>query len=398
MKLPLLTLTSLLFTTTIANANELSATFFKDSYQRGSYIESYGEVNLREAREINGNLFHLLSPIGDNQLSSVVVNDGYCVILADKDHFGGEWKVLSSGTHDTLGNFDNKTTSLLVYKNIDRSGKPCNPLEDIPLLYDRTNFLGDKYPLIVGTGYMSQSPGDSTFSRLPGYIFGLTDQNFIVNDDLFFGEYGLLTSSQTVNLAHLFIDPDFLTPDLHVAGGFSRKAESISVPECYSSALRGLYLSTTSTTGIGAFTSHRFPLHLFHAGNYSDLSEFGGSVHLANRTLDYRTKRIDNCEQDKGLIIDSINYEGLSCSGATRRGVLDFYSGPGITYTVQNKVGSNWQTIYTGTNSHVMYNQTGGNYDIRIKASSNGVTGDWKYKTANVQSCLYSGTPRLRYR
>jgi hypothetical protein len=54
--------------------------------------------------------------IGNDQLSSLKVSDGYQVILFQNDHFRGSQKIITGDMSWIKGGFDNKTSSIIVKK------------------------------------------------------------------------------------------------------------------------------------------------------------------------------------------------------------------------------------------------------------------------------------------
>lgn len=259
----------LLLVNSVGFAQARSLSLYSETHQRGNYIDFIGELTVKEKglRDYD----HLL-PVAVNNASSAEVSPGYCAILADGDFFSGEWNVLSPGAHDTISSMDNRANSVATYKMIRPGQNFCNVKSDIPVLYDGSSFNGAQYPLIFKEAGASLQPEDN---------FEASTRE-LDRESL---------SSQHVRKKRKINER---LSDNYRAGGFSFKASSLSVPECYSVTLTKII-----------FPSGRQAYHeskTFGVGQFS-LSSYGYS----NNTVRASITRNDSCS-NQPVVTDFIRY------------------------------------------------------------------------------------------
>lgn len=134
----------------------------------------------------------------------------------------------------------------------------------------------------------------------------------------------------------------------------------------------------------GTTSTQKNPTHYFSkAGTYN--------VHLTTNDGTF-TSNIDSSVlwvRGPAQPPKNLRYEYGNCSSNSRRGFME-WERSGTSFTVQMKSGSNWQNVYTGSNTFTQYNTSStGTKTIRIKASdpTYGSDSGWKNHTINVPSC-----------
>lgn len=240
-------------------SDDLSMTLYGDVFFGGSVVEFHGEIRVDEAYEPgaspNREYYDHFGPVGVNQASSLQVMEGYCVILAKDEHFGSTWEVFGPGEYDSFLSLNNSISSAATYPKINNS---CNPAMDIPMLYDSKNFGGRRFPLTFRKGHLS-----------PEIFSGYWDNIQYDNQDP--NESGGLIGSDDLRW--------IVKGGYVVGGGFSDRASSLTVPDCYEVTLEG------NPSGGG------YIIRTFGPGIYPDLGLFS----LNNNTWVYDIARTPEC-------------------------------------------------------------------------------------------------------
>jgi hypothetical protein len=171
------------------------------------------------------------------------------------------------------------------------------------------------------------------------------------------------------------------------------KNKSVYVPKCWMMVARILpkdnYPASLGTGYIKFDALNDFPVinYILPEGSH-DLEAMGWN----DQIVGYGGYKIPDCSDPSAeLTISRPRYEPIYCRGSLRRGELSWVFIPGATYTVQQNSGGTWYTIYSGSNNYFGYNQNGGSYSLRIRASANGAVGPWRAFTAFVPACTPGG-------
>lgn len=91
-------------------------------------------------------------------------------------------------------------------------------------------------------------------------------------------------------------------------------------------------------------------------------------------------------------VIGMARYEYDNCMGNNRSGTLTWSNtGSGSNYTLQQKAGSNWYGVFTGSNTSSDIGSFSGNKTLRLRAIRQGVLGEWRNTTARNPSCSFGG-------
>lgn len=240
------------------------------------YSEAYYNGNVlgfTDQHHINGPLqlmsTHVITMdafdvVGENKASSMQVSHGYCVIVTTERAFQGAKKVFGEGDYNLLPSpFNNNIESMAIYKKITDQDVPCDPGQQIPMVYDGY-LTGDSYPLPFANGKALPNLESCSFPQCSPYYDG--------------PPFSYRSSPGRVRLgSHLWDDIRRLNSSYtYRVGAFSKKASSLFVPECY-------------TVTLEKTNSHR---RTFSAGTYN-LAHYGYS----NNTWRAEIDLIDGCVQ-----------------------------------------------------------------------------------------------------
>ncbi|WP_144394199.1 hypothetical protein [Pleionea sediminis] len=96
--------------------------------------------------------------------------------------------------------------------------------------------------------------------------------------------------------------------------------------------------------------------------------------------------------------VSYVNYEYGACRYYTRHGFLTWQrKNTATSYQVQEKSGTRWNNIYSGSGTAMNYSKQPGNtnrsYQLRVRAKSGSDAGSWNYFTASVPRCWNGGGP-----
>lgn len=229
---------------------EIALSLYSEQDFNGELIHIYEGDRIDERHIARSNYPQLsgkdfFSPVGRNKASSLIVEDGYCVILASNEFFGGTWGVYGPGNYPNLEGLNNTVESALSYKKYNNS---CKPEIDIPILYQNENYTGSKFP-IQGNEHLPLSSQNEPYR--------------------FSWKSGTITRT-SVLYSH--------------KGGFSFKASSFTVPGCYEVGLTG-------EKAVQPYPNTTYASHTFGAGQYPQLRPYG----LENMSQDSWINLDENC-------------------------------------------------------------------------------------------------------
>lgn len=95
--------------------------------------------------------------------------------------------------------------------------------------------------------------------------------------------------------------------------------------------------------------------------------------------------------------IDYFHYEYGACNYYTREGSIWWEHISGASYLLQEKNGTSWYTVYSGSSPAAMYPKSPGpngkSYQLRLRATVNGQTGSWHNYSVYVPGCWNGGGP-----
>ncbi len=195
----------------ISHATTLSVELFSESDLGGEKLSVSGEVRISEERRFVQGSQEVFQdgflPVGKNNISSLKVYPGKCVILTDGDFFEGEWHIYGPGEHRIIDSaINNKASSMAVYKMTRPGQTHCDPIRDIPIVYDvdSNGTIKRKFPLNIKYGDLN---GEHSLT----YTEDTSISNYFSNN---------ITFASTRNK---FV----------ASGGLLGIIDSISVPKCY---------------------------------------------------------------------------------------------------------------------------------------------------------------------
>ena len=164
--------------------------------------------------------------------------------------------------------------------------------------------------------------------------------------------------------------------------------KSIYVPQCWSTYLRVIpkdQLDLQPGEGIFNIVNY-FPFISY--GFQPGVTEF--SFHSAeDQFIGYTAIKDPSCiPSHDPLIVTLPRYEFFRCNGYSADGFISWNRlDGGITYTLQERIGSNWYTVYTGTRPGARITKPSGGHSLRVRASAEGISGPWNNFSIRVPSC-----------
>lgn len=164
--------------------------------------------------------------------------------------------------------------------------------------------------------------------------------------------------------------------------------KSLYVPQCWTTYLRVIpkdQLDLQPGEGIFNIVNY-FPFISY--GFQPGVSEFA-TQSAEDQYIGYTAIKDPACiPSHDPLIITFPRYEFFACKGYRAVGSVSWNSLAGnITYTLQEKVGSNWYNIYSGASSEAIITKSQGGHSMRVRASAEGIKGPWKNFSIRVPSC-----------
>lgn len=125
-----------------------------------------------------------------------------------------------------------------------------------------------------------------------------------------------------------------------------------------------------------------------------------GNSCIANVPYSYSESKLgSSCKMSTQSVtdIDYFHYEYGACNYYTRQGSMWWEHISGASYLLQEKNGSSWYTVYSGSSSATMFNKVPGpngkSYQLRLRATVNGQTGSWHNYSVYVPGCWNGGGP-----
>jgi len=181
--------------------------------------------------------------------------------------------------------------------------------------------------------------------------------------------------------------------DLHGANG-KIVNKSLYVPQCWRTFLRVIPKDQLNLR-VGYLrldVIDYFPFISY--GFFPGVTEF--AIHSAeDQFIGYVTQKDPSCVPTHApLIITGPRYEFFRCKNYTPSGTISWNRLQGnIKYTLQERLGSKWKTVYSGLNTSTGYTRSWGKRALRVRASAEGINGPWAKFGALLPECLVGTEP-----
>lgn len=227
----------LLALSTTADVNNPSVKAYSEAYYNGDVVGfsdqhiASGKLDIINYTTNQTRRVEALYPVKANNISSLQISDGYCVIVSTGETFEGSRKVFGPGNYATLPSpFNNNIESIAIYEQISDSPQACDPEKEIPYVYDQ-NFSGNSYPLPFANGVVLPNNEPCEHYSQACWSTYAKGGNF---------EYNTYSGSNFIYLgSYLRADQRRHSSGVgYRVGAFSQKASSLSIPKCYEVTLQ----------------------------------------------------------------------------------------------------------------------------------------------------------------
>ena len=273
------------------------------------------------------------APVPNDSISSVWLKEGYCGIFYKNAWLGGKAITLSGPGEKSVGNLNDKISSMAIYKMIGENQTQCFPEKDVPMLYENSNQGGAQFPLVKMPTNDPVLIGKDSYSKVClDDVAGGGAQISFPGRDIHIPENGYLSNDVTgfLNTAIDILRPivDYFGPASgpnlvqegdssaycniykveHEREGFAAKASSLTVPPCYGVNLYAIKdikvnspfaLNETEKVivGAGSYGPGIYELPVRDSNDYFLHQPYDDDRAYNDSVIAYQTSRSSSCKQ-----------------------------------------------------------------------------------------------------